>query len=330
MKYPHIITNKSIVAFVNGKQYSCSNESLRYKQVIQALKENDEEGFKNAIMQDEIEALNKETVNAGFVLVNGVATLDGVEVIGSLQAKLVRMIREGLAMSGFVAFVRKLRKNPSRSAVKELYDFLSYAELPITESGNLIAYKGVQDSYWSVRSGNTVLSEGKVENGCVFNGIGEVIRCERVEVDDDRRNGCSNGLHVGSHDYATGWGNRTVVVEIDPADVVSVPLDCEFQKMRVCGYKVIADYDQEIKEALVDEQYQGVKSNKESLLQLVDERVKSLSKRGGPITLKRLQSALSPFTPSVYEIKDALTEIGYSVCVDPSNKTSVGSMFVVW
>ena len=32
-----------------------------------------------------------------------------------------------------------------------------------------------------------------------------------------------------------------LVVEFDPEDAVSVPTDCDFQKLRVCKYKVVSD-----------------------------------------------------------------------------------------
>ena len=64
---------------------------------------------------------------------------------------------------------------------------------------------------------------------------------ERSSVDDDFRNGCSKGLHAGSLEYAKGWGKRVLLIEIDPADVVSVPEDCDCQKLRCCKYKVIGE-----------------------------------------------------------------------------------------
>ena len=34
-----------------------------------------------------------------------------------------------------------------------------------------------------------------------------------------------------------------VIVKVNPKDVVSVPTDCECQKVRTCEYQVIADYE---------------------------------------------------------------------------------------
>jgi hypothetical protein len=60
-------------------------------------------------------------------------------------------------------------------------------------------------------------------------------------VDDDANSACSFGLHVGTWDYASTFGHgATLTVRVDPANVVSVPHDCNTQKIRTCEYDVIA------------------------------------------------------------------------------------------
>ncbi len=47
--------------------------------------------------------------------------------------------------------------------------------------------------------------------------------------------------------YQYGHGNyRIVVVKIHPKDIVSVPEDYQYQKMRVCKYEVVANYEGEL------------------------------------------------------------------------------------
>lgn len=56
--------------------------------------------------------------------------------------------------------------------------------------------------------------------------------------------------HTGSIEYvknfASGYGrpggDRIVVVEFDPADVVCVPRDCDQQKIRCTQYKVVEEF----------------------------------------------------------------------------------------
>ena len=43
-----------------------------------------------------------------------------------------------------------------------------------------------------------------------------------------------------------GNGGHLMVVEIDPRDVVSVPLDCDQQKLRTAKYKVVSHFRKEV------------------------------------------------------------------------------------
>jgi len=95
-----------------------------------------------------------------------------------------------------------------------------------------------------VHTGTSKLIQGKSVNGKIFNGIGEVIEMKRNDVDDDKDKGCSDGLHAGTMEYATSWAQgKCVIVEINPSDVVSIPTDCNFQKLRTCKYKVVGEFE---------------------------------------------------------------------------------------
>ncbi len=66
----------------------------------------------------------------------------------------------------------------------------------------------------------------------------------RSQICDNPGEGCSVGLHVSNFRYSNSWaGNdgRVVLVEVSPADVVSVPTDSDCEKIRVCRYKVIQE-----------------------------------------------------------------------------------------
>jgi len=331
MKTPHIIASTKIVAFFGGETLTVKAGTIAYDRAIQALDSNDEQAFKDAFLLTEKEALHREASDRGFSIVNGTVEIDGVQVIGPLETKLNRLIREGHNVDHLLEFVRNLRKNPSRSAVIELYDFLSYAELPITEDGCFLAYKGLDCNYWSITAGKTKLIKGAVNaSGKVFNGIGQEIECERVEVDDDRRRACSNGLHVGSFNYATGFGSgKKVLCKVNPKDVVSVPLDCSCQKLRACAYKVIKDCTEELDFAVASCDGEAVSSPKNELIEMIDEKVSSLSK-SGPVTIKRIQSSLSPDCEPLHKIRDILvSDLGHSVVVDKLHPTSVGHMKIV-
>ena len=84
-----------------------------------------------------------------------------------------------------------------------------------------------------------------VHSGKVDNSVGQTNSMLRGKCNDDRSVGCSYGFHAGTLSYASGWGSKVMLVKIHPKDVVSVPKDCECQKMRCCEYSVISEYTKE-------------------------------------------------------------------------------------
>jgi hypothetical protein len=64
----------------------------------------------------------------------------------------------------------------------------------------------------------------------------------RNKVDDNQNNTCSYGLHFCSEGYLKHFGGaRTVIVKINPRDVVSIPNDYNQTKGRTCRYEVIGE-----------------------------------------------------------------------------------------
>jgi hypothetical protein len=57
-------------------------------------------------------------------------------------------------------------------------------------------------------------------------------------------NTCSTGLHFCSKEYLDHFGghdSRTVILKINPRDVVSIPADYNATKGRTCRYEVIGE-----------------------------------------------------------------------------------------
>jgi acyl carrier protein len=187
-------------------------------------------------------AVERYTSGDLTVAENGVFYRD-IPLHGIDVDRLLAFMRGGLPYQPIANYMARKFANPSARAVKEMYTFLEHQNMPLNDNGFIIAYKGVRDDYYSQTAGSEPLNSGKRnEAGQIFNGVGEVIEMPRNFVDDDFRQGCSSGLHAGSLAYARGFGSRMVLVEIDPADVVSVPEDCNCQKLRCCKYRVVGEY----------------------------------------------------------------------------------------
>jgi hypothetical protein len=126
--------------------------------------------------------------------------------------------------------MENLMNNPSKRAVDELYRFLEKNNLPITPDGHFLAYKKVRENYMDCHSGT------------FDNSVGKVCEMERNHVDDDKDRTCSTGLHFCSQEYLKSFGGeRTMIVKVNPRDVVSIPSDYNDSKGRACRYEVVGE-----------------------------------------------------------------------------------------
>lgn len=228
---PYIVTNVSLTVVLKGKAYTIKNDHPSFNVIKKALSE---ERF------DEIEShldLGKAVVNytdGNVVVKDGQIFVSGEAVHNYTVGKILDFMKNGLPYKPLVKFVGKLMLNPSRRSVNELYRFLENRNMPLTPDGNFLAYKGVSESFMDKYTGK------------FNNAVGQVLSMSRNQVCDDSGVGCSYGFHAGSYEYAKGYatnGGHLMVVEIDPQDVVSVPNDCEFQKLRTAKYKVVGLYE---------------------------------------------------------------------------------------
>ena len=166
---------------------------------------------------------------------------DGEIIDTALTRHLVRMIRDGDdRYTGLVRFMENLAANPSRKSRQQLFTWLTDRDMTITPDGCFIGYKGVQndEDNHSMSSGRAAVN-GTTHIGHIPNPPGAVVEMPRTQVSDDRHNGCTTGLHVGTWDYASAFGPKTLIVSVNPRDVVSVPKDCGYQKLRTCRYTVL-------------------------------------------------------------------------------------------
>jgi hypothetical protein len=172
--------------------------------------------------------------------------VDGDSIQSVVADRIINFLADGVDCLPIFKFITRLQLNPSKRAVDELYTFLEHKHLPLTETGTFLAYKAVRHDFTDKHSGK------------FFNGVGEVLSMPRNKVDDDKNVGCSYGFHAGTLEYASNFAcgsDKLVLVEIDPADVVSIPTDCEFQKLRTCRYKVVAEYERPLDEHVYESRF---------------------------------------------------------------------------
>lgn len=186
---------------------------------------------------------DRVTVSAGRLYLDNDDISDG-----ALGQHILRCLEQGTEdYAPFVAFLEKLSANPQPHTKHRLYGWLEATDgFTIAEDGDIVAYKGVDADRRSIHSGPAVVDGVRI-TGKVPNAVGSVIEFPRSEVEHDPAQGCSTGLHIGTWEYASSFGTRTIRVKFSPTDVVSVPTDCGDQKVRVCRYTVLAEDDAEVK-----------------------------------------------------------------------------------
>ena len=148
----------------------------------------------------------------------------------ALTTRMIQMLQDGFPIEPMVKFMENLMSNPSKRAVDELFGFLEKNNLPITPDGHFLAYKKVREDYKDCHTGT------------MDNSVGQVVEMERNEVDDNKDRTCSSGLHFCSQNYLNHFsGAHTMILKINPRDVVSIPSDYNDSKGRACRYEVIGE-----------------------------------------------------------------------------------------
>ncbi len=243
-KVPYTLSENSITIFWEGKPYTLKKDHANFQLARQAILDARYEDLGDLL---DISKAIENFVEGDVEVKDEVVYYKGHRLHGVVVDKLLDMLRAGMKDSApLTNFISRLQANPSANSVTELYSFLSYKQLTSTPEGMVLGYKGVQkDFYSSTGNADTIVVQGETnERHQILNLVGATIEVARRCVDDNKDNHCSFGLHVGSYDYADGWAGsdgRLLVVEFDPADAVSVPTDCDFQKLRVSKYRVVED-----------------------------------------------------------------------------------------
>lgn len=245
MNTKYIIANDgTVTAIVSGQTYSFGKSHPNYNKLIGHLKKDNVEHFEAAY--DIVSHVNSYC--EGYVnCTDGALSWDGIKMPEMFTNTILDMVKQGFPFEPMLNFLDNLSQNPSDHAVVELFDFMENKNMPITYDGCFLAYKAVRNDYKDIYSGT------------FDNSVGSICSVPRNKVDNNRNNGCGHGLHVGAIDYAKSYGgididdldggdnddngNRLMICKVNPRDVVSVPTDSKFQKLRCCRYEVVAEFD---------------------------------------------------------------------------------------
>ena len=209
-----------------------------------------------------VRVLESET-NGRFTFENEQVRYEGERLNESLENHIIRIIHAGEEGSGewksFAKFVENLFNNSDAYIREQLFEWMKSARqwdegFTLTDDGCFIAYKGLTSidgvPYSKFRgvgsverrdeNGNLVVDE--YENSQIPNVVGTSVFMPRSLVTNDPATGCAPGLHVATFSYARTWaenGSLLISVKVNPRDVVSVPTECDAQKIRTSRYTIL-------------------------------------------------------------------------------------------
>lgn len=257
----------NITVFIPGQAPLVAHSSHpNYDRIVEGVMANDENVAE--LFDVSVAVASKfDRLSERVSVANGRLYFDSVEVDNSLAKQVVRFLNEGVEdYKPLVAFFDNVMQNENEYSRTQLYDWLNTHDFTITSDGLIVGYKGVSrtssatedDMFASINSGRAIVN-GEVQNGYIKQKVGDVVEMPRTEVQFDPSVGCSTGLHVGTWGYASGFGRgATLEVHVNPRDVVSIPTDSDYQKMRVCRYTVVDTKDVPYNEAVIwgdDDEY---------------------------------------------------------------------------
>ena len=252
--FKYQITSTSITIYdPDGSVYNASTSHPEFNNIKKSLKDKD---FKEAVAQ-----INKiKKVTASLETINKLSAFSGKDksiIIKNRELYVVsKETKEEQLMKGTLAsfiidlslaatngstykekfdivslfLIKMIDNDMDETSMDGLFKFLKGARIPINESGNILTYKRIKEDY-------TDCHTGKIDNH-----VGKTVSMDRSKVTYNPNVTCASGLHVCSYSYLGHFGGaRLVVCEVEPHDVVSVPIDYKYAKMRCCKYKVVEE-----------------------------------------------------------------------------------------
>lgn len=236
---------------------SADSNHPNFKLIAEKVLNDDEDGLVDLFdptnrVSDEFKALSERVSVSG-----GRVFFDGDEVDNTLTEQILEFVKQDVAdWKPLVKFYENVASNPDEHSKENLYRWLAATKgFTIDADGLIVGYKGVRSNgnggYHSCNQSGSAIVDGKSVSGAIPNNPGSVVEMPRSKVNHDPAQGCSTGLHIGTWEYAQKFASVVLEVRVNPRDVVSVPVDCDGQKMRACRYTVVGKVTEPYRQAVL-------------------------------------------------------------------------------
>lgn len=216
-------------------------------------------------------------------------------------------------------FMRLAGEIPRLHSMEDLIAFIGKLDMPLTKSGHVLAYKNLNQGPAQGEYVDPFTNRVRQWVGC------RVFMNEKL-VDPNRGQDCSNGLHVASRSYLSGYGGTggTFLIRIKPSDVIAVP-KYNTNKMRVCSYDILGKLSPEDARAVCNNRPLQTDEGKRLLAAAVADRATRITHsteitgdRGGGCIYSTYDSA-DRILPNAEFEQDSLEDLGMVEPLDPEN-----------
>jgi hypothetical protein len=245
MQNIHIITQDSIVIILHGEVFTIKRDRGKiFDRVVEAVEAGNYDEIPSIVSPKDL--LDK--VHLTFDENTGQIFFEDYLLKTNLTDRIYQYWENEVPYEPLLNLLRKIMSHKKeRSYMQEdLFDFLEYNDLPITEDGCFLAYKNTNsDGSPPYQTDSNIRYEvGK-----------EVV--ELAAKDNYDRGACNGaGLYFGNRKYwgsnwnGKEWGGngRMFLVKIDPRDVVSIPNNYNDGKAKCWKLKVVKEFTHSVVE----------------------------------------------------------------------------------
>lgn len=228
--YPVLLTEQSVLILKGTKRLFAHSNHPMFSKIVDAVRgkrwNNIERYFD---IRSSIENLYGLTVKD-----NNSILYKNKPVNNVVAKKIFEYLKNGYNHKPLARFLaRLLTRNPSDDSINQLWNYLERWECPIDTDGTILFTKVVRND-WLDKFSKTI-----------SNRAGKVIKVKREDV-STRTDGdfCNHfGLYCGSlSGYVLNYGSgddRVLTVRAKPENIIAVPQDHNFSKVRCCEYEVV-------------------------------------------------------------------------------------------
>lgn len=241
------------------KQYFTRDESGQLSAQIKRLLESDRTGLQklknpeiggietrslegnNSVNREGRNTQNNEDREVAVAVIDGniIPDIDrlAVQINHSNQTKNIK------GMENLLLRLSKMIHNRDHS-VEDILRFLELSDLPITNDGNIVVYKAVQErglDPTSIHLPFKLSGRRFVDHhtGKVIQWMGSQVQVSDDYVNKNRSNECAQGLHVARRSYLSSFSyDACVLCIVRPEDIMTVP-NYDASKVRVTSYQII-------------------------------------------------------------------------------------------